>query len=254
MVLAVAIIGSIYVRIATPLESAGVGFVVGMLMTFALGRLDFAKLRVAVHESLKETLINSTVTANCCVMRCSKCSHIFEYAALSALLLLALYSPQRITQSLLKTTAMIFIIVAGAKVFSSAITLYLTLQSISGFVTENITSPTAFILAVGLVLLIIGFFLEALSMMLIMVPVLLPALEIMDIDPIWFGIFFAVLIETALITPPACLNLFVIQAIGEARLWEVMRGAIPFALIMLATEVLLWFWQSLVVYIPYKSF
>ena len=190
MVLAVAIIGSIYVRIATPLESAGVGFVVGMLMTFALGRLDFAKLRVAVHESLKETLINSTVTANCCVMRCSKCSHIFEYAALSALLLLALYSPQRITQSLLKTTAMIFIIVAGAKVFSSAITLYLTLQSISGFVTENITSPTAFILAVGLVLLIIGFFLEALSMMLIMVPVLLTALEIMDIDPIWFGIFF----------------------------------------------------------------
>ena len=56
--------------------------------------------------------------------------------------------------------------------------------------TENITSPTAFILAVGLVLLIIGFFLEALSMMLIMVPVLLTALEIMDIDPIWFGIFF----------------------------------------------------------------
>ena len=200
-----AIIGSIYVRIATPLESAGVGFVVAMLMTFALGRLDFAKLRAAVHESLK-------------------------------------------------TTAMIFIIVAGAKVFSSAITLYLTLQSIIGFVTENITSPTAFILAVGLVLLIIGFFLEALSMMLIIVPVLLPALEIMDIDPIWFGIFFAVLIETALITPPACLNLFVIQAIGEARLWEVMRGAIPFALIMLATEVLLWFWQSLVVYIPYKSF
>ena len=52
-------------------------------------------------KSFRETLINSTVTANCCVMRCSKCSHILKYAALSALLLLALYSPQRITQSLL---------------------------------------------------------------------------------------------------------------------------------------------------------
>ena len=49
----------------------------------------------------KETLIKSTVTANCCVMRCSKCSHMSEYAALSALLFLALYSPQRFTQSLL---------------------------------------------------------------------------------------------------------------------------------------------------------
>ena len=55
------------------------------------------------REWFKETLINSTVTANCGVMRCSKCSHMSEYAALSALLFLALYSPQRIIQSLLKS-------------------------------------------------------------------------------------------------------------------------------------------------------
>jgi C4-dicarboxylate transporter DctM subunit len=109
-----------------------------------------------------------------------------------------------------------------------------------------------FILAVGLVLLIIGFFLEALSMMLIMVPVLFPALEMMGIDPIWFGIFFVVLIETALITPPVGLNLFVIQAVGKARLEEVIQGAIPFALIMLSTAVLLWFWQDLALYIPHE--
>ena len=205
VVLAIAIIGSIYAGIATPSESAGVGFVIAMVMTFSMGRMNFAKLREAVHDSLK-------------------------------------------------TTAMIFIIVAGAKVFSYAITLYLIPQSISNFLTENISNPTMFIFAVGLVLLIIGFFLEALSMMLIMVPVLFPALEIMGIDPIWFGIFFVVLIETALITPPVGLNLFVIQAVGKARLEEVIQGAIPFALIMLATAVLLWFWQDLALYIPYKLF
>ena len=205
VVLAIAIIGSIYAGIATPSESAGVGFVIAMVMTFAMRRMNFMKLREAVHDSLK-------------------------------------------------TTAMIFIIVAGAKVFSYAITLYLIPQSISTLLTASISNPTMFIFAVGLVLLIIGFFLEALSMMLIMVPVLFPALEVMGIDPIWFGIFFVVLVETALITPPVGLNLFVIQAVGKARLEEVIQGAIPFALIMLSTAVLLWFWQDLALYIPYKQF
>ena len=88
-------------------------------------------------------------------------------------------------------------------------------------------------------------------MLLIMVPVLFPALQSVGIDPIWFGIFFVVLIETALITPPVGLNLFIIQAVGKARLEEVVKGAWPFALMMLATAVLLWFWQGLALTIAY---
>ena len=57
----------------------------------------------AFRRGMKVTLINSTVTANCCVMRCSECSHMFEYAVLPVLLLLALHSPQRVTQSHLKS-------------------------------------------------------------------------------------------------------------------------------------------------------
>lgn len=135
--------------------------------------------------------------------------------------------------------------------FSYAITLYLIPQTISAYLLANISSPTLFILAVGCVLLIVGFFLESLSMMLIMVPVLFPALEAMNIDPVWFGIFFVVLIETALITPPVGLNLFIIQAVGKARLESVVKGALPFALMMLSTAVLLWFWKDLALYIPY---
>ena len=76
----------------------------------------------------------------------------------------------------------------------------------------------------------------------------------MNIDPIWFGIFFVVLIEAALITPPVGLNLFVIQAVGKARLESVVQGAWPFALMMLCMAALLWFWQDLALYIPYKLF
>ena len=201
--LAVAIVGSIYAGIATPSESAGLGFVIALIMTFAMGRMNWQKLREAVEGSLK-------------------------------------------------TTVMVLIIVAGAKVFSYAITLYLIPQSISSFLTENISSPSLFILAVGLVLLFMGFFLESLSMLLIMVPVLLPAVLNIGIDPIWFGIFFVVLIETALITPPVGMNLFVIQAVANARLQDVAKGAMPFAIIMLAVAILLWFWPDLALYIPYQ--
>lgn len=61
-----------------------------------------------------------------------------------------------------------------------------------------------------------------------------------------------ILIETALITPPVGLNLFIIQAVGNARLDEVMKGAWPFAAIMPATAILMWFWQDLALFIPYK--
>ena len=201
--LAVAIVGSIYTGIATPSESAGLGFVIALLMTTLMGRMNSSKLKEAVEGALR-------------------------------------------------TSVMVLIIVAGAKVFSYAITLYLIPQSISGFLTENISNPSLFILAVGIVLLIMGFFLESLSMLLIMVPVLLPAVLNTGIDPIWFGIFFVVLIETALITPPVGMNLFVIQAVARTSLQDVAKGAMPFAVIMLAVAVLLWFWPELALYIPYE--
>ena len=205
ILLAVAIIGSIYAGIATPSESAGVGFVLALIITAAMGRMTFAKLREATYAGLR-------------------------------------------------TTVMVFMIIAGAKVFSYAITLYLIPQNISLYLTGTISSPSLFILAIGVVLLIIGFFLESLSMLLIMVPVLLPAIEAMGINPIWFGIFFVILIETALITPPVGMNLFIIQAVGKARLSEVVRGAWPFAVIMLATAMLMWFWQDLALYLAYMRF
>ena len=203
VLLAVCIVGSIYTGIATPSESAGLGFVFALIMTFAMKRMNWSKLKEAVETSLK-------------------------------------------------TSVMVLIIVAAAKVFSYAITLYLIPQSISQVLAENISTPALFVLAIGGVLLLMGFFLESLSMLLIMVPVLLPAVLNIGIDPIWFGIFFVVLIETALITPPVGMNLFIIQAVGKSTLQEVAKGAMPFAIIMLLTACLLWVWQDLALYIPYQ--
>jgi len=201
VLIAVSVIGSIYMGIATPSESAGVGFIISLIVTFSMRRMNLTMLKEAVYDSAK-------------------------------------------------TTIMIFIIIAGAKVFSYAITLYQIPQDVSALLINNIENSTLFIAAIGAVLLFIGFFLESLSMLLIMVPVLFPAILERGVDPIWFGLFFVVLIETALITPPVGMNLFIIQAISKAQIGEIIKGVWPFAMMMLGTAALLWFWQDLALYIP----
>jgi C4-dicarboxylate transporter DctM subunit len=152
----------------------------------------------------------------------------------------------------MRTTVTILLILAGAKVFGKAITLYRIPQDISLLITTNTTEPAAFIAIVCLVLLIMGLFLESLSMLLIMVPVLHPSLGIMGIDPIWFGVMFVVMIECALITPPVGLNLFVIQAVGKAPIEEVVRGVWPFTLLMLLTIIAIYLIPDIALYIPFK--
>ncbi len=200
--LAAVVIGGIYAGWFTPTESAAIGFFLALVIVFAMGRMDWEKLKTAVEESMK-------------------------------------------------TTIAIFLIIAGAKLFGKAITLYRIPQEISQLIAANINEPGLFIIIVCVVLLVMGLFLESMSMLIIMMPVLYPSLETLMIDPIWFGVLFVIMIECALITPPVGLNLFVIQAVARAPLSDVIRGVWPFILIILTTVVLLWFFPNLALYIPY---
>jgi C4-dicarboxylate transporter DctM subunit len=150
------------------------------------------------------------------------------------------------------TTAAILIIIAGAKIFGKAITLYRIPQDISQLIQTYVDSKTLFIIVVCVVLIAMGLVFETLSMVLIMVPVLLPAAMSMGIDPIWFGIFMVVMVECALITPPVGLNLYVIQSVANAKLGEVAKGVLPFLLLMLFTVFVMYIWSDLVLYIPFK--
>ncbi|MDH5355511.1 MAG: TRAP transporter large permease [Gammaproteobacteria bacterium] len=156
-----------------------------------------------------------------------------------------------VTESMV-TTVTILLIVAGAKVFGKAITLYRIPQDIASLITQTFTEPWGFVLIIALVLIVMGLFLEALSMMLIMVPVLAPALLPIGIDPIWFGVFFVIMIECALITPPIGLNLYVIQSVANAKMGEVASGVWPFLLLMLFTVLVSFLWPDLVLYLPFK--
>ena len=150
------------------------------------------------------------------------------------------------------TTVAILLIVAGAKVFGKAIALYRIPQDISVFISTNIEAPLLFILVVSIVLLLMGLVFEALSMVLIMTPVLLPAALALGFDPVWFGVYMVVMVECALITPPVGLNLYVIQAVARTTLGEVSRGVLPFLGIMLGSVAVLYVWPDLALYLPFK--
>ena len=150
------------------------------------------------------------------------------------------------------TTAAILIIIAGAKIFGKAITLYRIPQDISSLIQTYVDSKMLFVIVVCIVLVTMGLVFETLSMVLIMVPVLLPAAMGMGIDPIWFGIFMVVMVECALITPPVGLNLYVIQSVSGARLGDVAKGVLPFLYLMIFTVAVMYVWTDLVLYIPFK--
>ncbi|MEM8856078.1 MAG: TRAP transporter large permease, partial [Pseudomonadota bacterium] len=152
----------------------------------------------------------------------------------------------------MRTTVVILLIVAGAKVFGKAIALYRIPQDVSTFISANIETAGLFIFVVACVLLVMGLFLEALSMLLIMVPVLAGSLMVLGIDPIWFGVFFVIMVECALITPPVGLNLYVIQAVGGGSLMEISRGVLPFLALMLLTVLLITLFKDIVLWIPFN--
>jgi len=148
------------------------------------------------------------------------------------------------------TTIVLFLIVIGAKIFGKAITIYQIPAMISSMVDLHIASPEGFIGLVTAILLVLGLFLESLSMLLIMVPVLFPTVTALGVDPIWFGIFFVILIEVALITPPVGLNLFVIQAIAKTPLGVISRGVLPFIALMMLMVVLIYYFPAIVTWLP----
>ncbi|EIE49269.1 C4-dicarboxylate ABC transporter permease [Salipiger aestuarii] len=183
-----------------------------------------------------------------------------EASAIGATMALAITVAQRSlgwTQFLgavkdsVQTTTVIFLIVVGAKIFGQAITLYQIPAQVAHVFDTHVPGQFGFIVIVSLILLFIGLFLESMSMLLIMVPVLLPTVMALGLDPIWFGVYFVLLIEIALITPPVGLNLFVIQAIANMPLGVVVKGVVPFVLMMLGVAALLSIFPQIVLWLPF---
>jgi len=98
---------------------------------------------------------------------------------------------------------------------------------------------------------LIGCFMETLSMLLTMAPLITPIVVALGFDPVWFGILLMVLLETALITPPIGINLYVVQGIRQGGpMNDVIKGALPFVITMFVMLGLLLVFPGLALWLP----
>lgn len=139
--------------------------------------------------------------------------------------------------------AMLLAIIAGAKLFGHVATTMQIPQGFSDWIVGTGVGKTGFLIGVMLALILLGDFLDPISIILIVVPILHPVLKTFDIDPIWFGVLLVINMELANITPPVGLNLFVIQGIQrDLTFADVLRGTFPFMMVITAGlgAVLVW--------------
>ena len=149
-----------------------------------------------------------------------------------------------------RTSAMLFMILAAAAMFGHAVTIVRLPMELVETVVDMQIGPLAFIIAVMAVIFIMGMFLETIAIILITTPIVFPVLLQLDVDPIWYGILLMINLELALITPPVGMNLFVIKGITDAPLADVIIGTAPYVALMMAGLVIVLLFPGIATWLP----
>ncbi len=151
----------------------------------------------------------------------------------------------------MRTTAMIMLIIVSAYFLNFVLSSVGATAALSRLVAQSGLGPLATMLLIVLIYIVLGFFIETLSLMVITIPVIAPVVVGLGYDPIWFGILLILLVEMALITPPVGLNLYVVQGVrGRGPFSDVIVGAIPYAFMMLVMAGFLIAFPSIALFLP----
>jgi C4-dicarboxylate transporter DctM subunit len=145
-------------------------------------------------------------------------------------------------------TGFIYFIVMTSTLFSFLVTREQLSIKVLEIVFSLDMKPWLFLLIINIAIFLMGFFLHPGAIILMGVPILYPVLNQMDIDPIHFGILMAINSELGFVTPPFGMNIFVVSAVCDAPVMEVVKGEIPFIIILLAALLIITYfpWVSLV--------
>ena len=197
------IMGSIYMGIATPTESAALAVVAALVFVWREGRLSLSFLDVCFRQTAK-------------------------------------------------TTGMILLIIAAAFTLNVTLALGGITNAMSTWVEGLDLTAASLLFALMLFYLILGMFMDVLSMQVLTIPIAVPIVVAAGIDPIWFGIFVVLMSELGMITPPVGMNLYVVQGVRSDKgpFMDVIVGALPYAAIMLLFATMLIFWPEIVMWLP----
>ncbi|MDH4324619.1 MAG: TRAP transporter large permease subunit [Betaproteobacteria bacterium] len=265
LVLIVSVLGSILVGIATPTEAAGVGAIGATLLAghrlaegkpipvYTAGVCLIAVIILTTFVDMRVTRTNITLTENIASV----------FAVLMCLgivwgLLVALWRVFRINtlQQVMRTTArlstMIFAIIIAAQLFS------LVFRGLGGddMVHKFLTGLPggvigAMIVVMGL-LFVLGFFLDTIEILFVVVPIVGPVLLQFGLDPVWLGIMIAVNLQTSFLTPPLGYALFYLRSVAppEVTTMHIYRGVVPFVILQLLMLVILTFFPEMATWLP----
>jgi len=196
-----AVLGSIYLGLATPTEAAAVGVAGALLLAFLRRELSWATFWEGLHAAVR-------------------------------------------------TTSMVGLILAGAGVLGLAMGFLGIPRALAEWVAEAGLGPYGFLLLLTLVYLVLGMFLDGISMVVLTVSVALPAAQAVGLDPLWFGVYLVLMVELAQITPPVGFNLFILQGLSGRNIFYVARAALPFLGALLLAVVLLVLFPGLALWLP----
>jgi tripartite ATP-independent transporter DctM subunit len=198
----IVVIGSIYAGWATPTESASLGVLAALMLSWKNGKLT------------RDMLLKS-----------------FE--------------------GTMRTTAMIMLIILAAAFLNFVLAVIGLAAAFQSFIEGLGLSPFQVLLIIIAIYLVMGCFMESLSMLITTTPIVVPVVVALGYDPIWFGVVLMLLLETALITPPIGLNLYVVQSIRQGGpIKDVIKGAIPFVFAMFVMIGLVIAFPSMALWLP----
>jgi C4-dicarboxylate transporter DctM subunit len=151
-----------------------------------------------------------------------------------------------------RVSGMILLIITAAFILNLAISLTGVAEQMTKWVAGLGLSATGLILALMVFYLVLGMFMDVLSMQVATIPITYPIATALGVDPIWFGIFIVLMCELGLITPPVGMNLFVVHGIrpDKGGIEDAIWGALPYAVIMIAFTLLLLAVPALVTWLP----
>src|SRR5690606_4504851 len=153
-------------------------------------------------------------------------------------------------QHTVKATTMIVTIIIGAMIFGYFMTYTQVTQQMIKWVSESGLAPWQIMVAILVVYVILGMFLDQIAILVLTVPLTYPLIRALGYDGIWYGILITKTVEIGLVTPPVGLNVYIGSSIAKVPLADAFRGIIPFVLVELAILAILFSFPGLSLYLP----
>lgn len=158
---------------------------------------------------------------------------------------------RQVFEGTLRTTAMVMLIVFGALFLNFALAAVGMTAQLIDFIDNLGMTPMQTLWVVILFYIVVGCFMETLSMLIATTPLIAPIIVGMGFDPVWFGILVTILLETALITPPVGVNLYIVQGIRDGgSMNDVIIGTAPFVITMFVMVVILVYFPQIALFLP----